>query len=152
MRARSILLHTTLVAAVACGRAAAGRAGLVYYESYDPRSLDPALSTDVPSGEMVTLAFDGLTRFDPDGRLEPALADRWTASRDGRRYVFHLRAGVKFHNGTPLTAGAVRASFLRVLAPGDRKSTRLNSSHTVISYAVFCLKKKNKRYYLQMQK
>ena len=120
MRARSILLHTTLVAAVACGRAAAGRAGLVYYESYDPRSLDPALSTDVPSGEMVTLAFDGLTRFDPDGRLEPALADRWTASRDGRRYVFHLRAGVKFHNGTPLTAGAVRASFLRVLAPGTK--------------------------------
>src|SRR5437667_247082 len=69
---------------------------------------------------MVTLAFDGLTQFDPDGRLEPALADRWTASRDGRRYVFHLRAGVKFHNGTPLTAAAVRASFLRVLAPGTK--------------------------------
>jgi ABC-type transport system substrate-binding protein len=120
MRARSIVLHTALVAAVACGRTAAGRAGLVYYESYDPRSLDPALSTDVPTGEMVTLAFDGLTRFDPDGRLEPALADRWTASRDGRRYVFHLRAGVKFHNGTPLTAAAVRASFVRVLAPGTR--------------------------------
>ena len=120
MRARSILFHTALVVAAACGRPAAGRAGLVYYESYDPRSLDPALSTDVPTGEMVTLAFDGLTQFDPDGRLEPALADRWTASRDGRRYVFHLRAGVKFHNGTPLTAGAVRASFLRVLAPGTK--------------------------------
>ena len=120
MRARSVLFHTALVAAAACGRPAAGRARLVYYESYDPRSLDPALSTDVPTGEMVTLAFDGLTRFDPDGRLEPALADRWTASRDGRRYVFHLRAGVKFHNGTPLTAAAVRASFLRVLAPGSK--------------------------------
>ena len=120
MRALSILLHTTLVATIACGRTAPGRAGLVYYESYDPRSLDPALSTDVPTGEMVTLAFDGLTQFDPDGRLEPALADRWTASPDGRRYVFHLRAGVKFHNGTPLTAAAVRASFLRVLAPGTR--------------------------------
>jgi peptide/nickel transport system substrate-binding protein/oligopeptide transport system substrate-binding protein len=119
MRARSILFHTALVAATACGRPT-GRARLVYYESYDPRSLDPALSTDVPTGEMVTLVYDGLTRFDPDGRLEPALADRWTASRDGRRYVFHLRAGVKFHNGTPLTAPAVRASFLRVLAPGTR--------------------------------
>src|SRR5216110_1485033 len=120
MRTRSVLFHTALVAAAACGRPAAGRAGLVYYESYDPRSLDPALSTDVPTGEMVTLAFDGLTQFDPDGRLEPALADRWTASRDGRRYVFHLRAGVKFRNGTPLTAAAVRASFLRVLAPGSK--------------------------------
>jgi len=120
MRARCILLHTALVAAVACSRAAAGRAGLVYYESYDPRSLDPALSTDVPTGEMVTLAFDRLTQFDPDGRLEPALADRWSASRDGRRYLFHLRAGVKFHNGTPLTTAAVRVSFLRVLAPGTK--------------------------------
>src|SRR2546430_11416120 len=99
-----------LTAATACGgqRAGAGGRGLTYYESYDPRSLDPALSTDVPTGEMVTLAFDGLTQFDADGRLLPALADRWTAGQDGR----------------------------------DRKSTRLNSSHSQISYAVFCLKKK----------
>src|SRR5256712_10461659 len=69
---------------------------------------------------MVTLAFDGLTQFDPDGRRARALAERWTASRDGRRYVFRLRAGVKFHKGTPLTAAAVRASFLRVLAPGTK--------------------------------
>src|SRR3989440_11560830 len=113
-----------LTAATACGgqRAGAGGRGLTYYESYDPRSLDPALSTDVPTGEMVTLAFDGLTQFDADGRLLPALADRWTAGQDGndRRYVFHLRAGVKFHNGTPLTAAAVRASLLRVLAPATK--------------------------------
>src|SRR6059036_3023759 len=100
------------------GRGAhAGRAGLVYYESYDPRSLDPALSTDVPTGEMVTLAYDGLTQFDPDGKLLPGLADRWSVDRRGVRYVFHLRGGVRFHDGTPLAAGAVRASFLRVLAP-----------------------------------
>src|SRR5437764_10685814 len=113
-----------LTAVTACGgkAARAGGRGLTYYESYDPRSLDPALSTDVPTGEMVTLAFDGLTRFDADGRLLPGLADRWTTGHDGdgRRYVFHLRAGVKFHNGTPLTAAAVRASFLRVLAPATK--------------------------------
>ena len=51
------------------GGAHAERPGLVYYESYDPRSLDPALSTDVPTDEMVTLAYDGLTQFDADGRL-----------------------------------------------------------------------------------
>src|SRR3989442_38499 len=93
------------------GRGAhAGRAGLVYYEAYDPRSLDPALSTDVPTGEMVTLAYDGLTQFDADGHLLPALADRWTASPDGKRYVFHVRPGVRFHDGTSLTATDVRAS------------------------------------------
>src|SRR5256885_9728530 len=104
MRARSIVLHTALVAAAACGRAAAGRAGLVYYETYDPRCLDPGLSTDVPTGEMVTLVFDGLTQFDPNGRLLPGLADRWRAERSGQRYVFHLRGGVKFHDGRSLTA------------------------------------------------
>src|SRR5437867_8621819 len=108
MRAFPELTLAALVATVACGgRGAGGRAALTYYESYDPRSLDPALSTDVPTGEMVTLAYDGLTRFDPDGKLEPALADRWSADRRGVRYVFHLRRGVKFHDGTPLTPEAV---------------------------------------------
>jgi len=91
--------------------------GLIYYETYDPRSLDPALSTDVPTGEMVTLLFDGLTQFDPDGKLLPGLADRWTADRKGQRYVFHLRPGVTFHDGRPLVAADVKRSFLRVLNP-----------------------------------
>lgn len=118
MRARCLLILAALVAPAACGRdVRAGEAGLAYYETYDPRSLDPALSTDVPTGEMVTLVFDGLTQFDPGGRLRPALADRWTVERGGLRYVFHLRSGVKFHDGTPLGAEAVRQSFLRVLSP-----------------------------------
>ncbi len=101
---------------VACGRGGAGSGRtLVYYESYDPRSLDPALSTDVPTGEMVTLMFDGLTAFDPDGRLVPGLADGWSVDRAGLHYVFHLRTGVKFHDGRPLQAGDVAASFRRVL-------------------------------------
>src|SRR5258708_2668559 len=106
---------------VACGQGGAGSARtLVYYESYDPRSLDPALSTDVPTGEMVTLLFDGLTAFDPDGRLVPGLADGWIVDRAGRHYVFHLRTGVKFHDGRPLKARDVAASFRRVL---DSKTT-----------------------------
>src|SRR6267142_5772284 len=95
----------------------AGGRGLVYYETYDPRSLDPALSTDVPTGEMVTLLFDGLTQFDPDGRLLPGLSDRWTTDRKGQRYVFHIRPGVSFHDGRPLIAADVKRSFVRVLNP-----------------------------------
>ena len=103
---------------VACaGERSPGSAPLVYYESYDPRSLDPALSTDVPTGEMATLAYDGLTRFDVNGRLQPALSDRWTSDPSGLRYVFHLRAAVRFADSTPVTAAAVRQSFLRVLDP-----------------------------------
>src|SRR5687767_7646999 len=100
------LFDTATTALFLCFLAACGPAGgrsgdqrLIYYETYDPRSLDPALSTDVPTGEMVTLLFDGLTQFDPDGRLLPALSDRWTADQRGQRYVFHLRPGVTFHDG-----------------------------------------------------
>lgn len=113
--ARRVLLLLASVA-LACGRSGGGSAlTLVYYESYDPRSLDPALSTDVPTGEMVTLVFDGLTAFDPDGRLVPGLADRWHVDGSGVHYVFHLRAGVTFHDGRALRAGDVAASFRRVL-------------------------------------
>ena len=119
---RSSLSRALPVALLYVGAACGGGrpAGLVYYESYDPRSLDPALSTDVPTGEMVTLLFDGLTQFDPDGRVLPGLADRWSAERGGQRYVFHLRPQVKFHDGRALVAGDVKRSFLRVLEPATR--------------------------------
>ena len=116
MRTSRRFLLVIAAIATACGRGGAGsERTLVYYESYDPRSLDPALSTDVPTGEMVTLMFDGLTAFDPDGHLVPGLADGWRVDRTGRHYVFHLRTGVKFHDGRPLKAGDIAASFRRVL-------------------------------------
>ena len=57
--------------------------------------LDPAVATDVPSGRAVAYVFDGLTRFTPEARLEPALAERWEVSPDGKVYTFHLRRGVR---------------------------------------------------------
>jgi peptide/nickel transport system substrate-binding protein/oligopeptide transport system substrate-binding protein len=83
----------------------------------DPRSLDPALSTDVPTGRAVGYLFDGLTRFTPDARVEPALAYRWEVSPDGLTYIFRLRPNVKFHDGSPLTARNVIVSWGRVLDP-----------------------------------
>ena len=90
--------------------------GLKYYWSGDPRSLDPALSTDVPTGEAVTLLFDNLTAFDAEGRLVPGLATHWWPSADGRTWTFRLRLGVTFHDGRPLDVAAIRASFERALA------------------------------------
>ena len=86
----------------------------------DPRSLDPARSTDVPTGRAVAYVFDGLVRFTPDARVEPALAERWDVSPNGLVYTFHLRRGVTFHDGRPFAAGNVIRSFERVLADGDR--------------------------------
>src|SRR5437762_12825161 len=84
-------------------------------DTYDPRSLDPALSTDVPTGRAVSYLFDGLTRFTVDAKLEPGLAERWEVSPDGKVYTFHLRRGVHFQNGAPLRASQVVRSFERVL-------------------------------------
>jgi peptide/nickel transport system substrate-binding protein/oligopeptide transport system substrate-binding protein len=95
---------------------------LNYYLSSDPRSLDPAFSTDVQTGEMVPLVFDNLTQFDVQGRLLPGLASRWETDSSGQTYTFHLRTGVTFHDGSPLTARTVRASFLRVLSLAGKGS------------------------------
>ena len=103
------------------GDSAANRHTLIdSRDTYDPRSLDPALSTDVPTGRAVSYLFDGLTRFATDGAVEPGLAARWEVSPDGLVYTFHLRTGVKFHNGSPFVARHVVQSFQRVLDPASR--------------------------------
>ncbi len=86
-------------------------------DTYDPRSLDPSLATDVPTGRAVGYIFDGLTNFDAAANVKPGLAERWDVSADGRTYTFHLRRGVRFHDGTPFTARQVVSSWLRVLDP-----------------------------------
>jgi peptide/nickel transport system substrate-binding protein/oligopeptide transport system substrate-binding protein len=125
-RPTHFLLAATLVAAPALSACRGGdaapdrRAFVDSRDTYDPRSLDPALSTDVPTGRAVSYLFDGLVRFTPDARVEPALASRWEVSPDGLTYTFHLRPGVTFHDGTPLRASLVAGSFQRALDPAVR--------------------------------
>ena len=111
------LFPAAVFAMAACGGDTGGNA-LNYYFTYDPRSLDPALSTDVPTGEVVALLFDNVTRFDVDGKLVPGLAMRWETDATGRVYTFHLRRNARFHNGRPIGAREVAAAYLRALAPG----------------------------------
>jgi ABC-type transport system substrate-binding protein len=89
-------------------------------DNYDPRSMDPALSTDVPTGRAVAYVFDGLTRFTPEAAVEPALAERWDVSPDGATYTFHIRRGVTFSDGSPLNARTVVASWQRALDPATK--------------------------------
>ena len=120
MRIRPLLL---VLVTVACrgGESAPQRNALVdSRDTYDPRSLDPALSTDVPTGRAVSYVFDGLTRFTPDARVEPGLAERWDVSPDGLTYTFHLRRGVAFHNGESFSARHVLHTFERALDPATK--------------------------------
>ena len=105
-----------LLAVLGCG-ADRPRRSLEYYFTYDPRSLDPAFSTDVPTGEVDALLFDNLTRFDVDGRLLPGIARRWEVDPSGITYTFHLRTEARFHDGRPVRAGDVAASYQRALSP-----------------------------------
>ncbi len=88
-----------------------------------PHYLDPAVVDSVYDALPVGQIFDGLVALDPGLAIVPALADTWTISRDGRTYTFHLREGVRFHDGTPLTADDVVFSLKRLLDPAREKKS-----------------------------
>lgn len=85
----------------------------------DPPTLDPAQATDTTSAAITRQLFDGLLELDEKLRPVPALAERFTLSADGRTYTFHLRRGVRFHNGREVRAADVKYSFERA-ARGKR--------------------------------
>ncbi len=124
-RWRVALLYTLVVASACRGTASTPERHTLIdsRDRYDPRTLDPARASDVPSGRAVTYVFDGLTRVTPRGNIVPGLAQRWDVSDSGRVYTFHLRQGVLFHDGTPFRAPLVKTSFERVLAPATRSGT-----------------------------
>ncbi len=86
----------------------------IWGRSGDAVKLDPALVTDGESVMVTTNLFDTLVGFKPGTtEIVPWLALRWEASRDGLVWTFHLREGVRFHDGTALDAEAVAFSFER---------------------------------------
>lgn len=71
----------------------------------EPPNLDPTGGAAAAIDEVVYAnIFEGLTRFGPDGSVQPALASDWTVSEDGLTYTFNLRDGVTFHDGTTMDA------------------------------------------------
>ncbi|MGE7418080.1 nickel ABC transporter substrate-binding protein [Methylobacterium tarhaniae] len=64
--------------------------------------------------------YEPLVRFRSDGTVEPWLASAWTVSADGRTYDFALRPGIRFSDGTPFDAAAVKANFDAILANRTR--------------------------------
>ncbi|HKW49278.1 MAG TPA: ABC transporter substrate-binding protein [Gemmatimonadaceae bacterium] len=117
------LCFAALLAACFGGNSAPDRRTLIdSRDNYDPRSFDPALSTDVPTGRAVGYVFDGLTRFSPNAQVQPGLAQRWDVSPDGRTYTFHLRRNVHFHDGSSFDARDVVASWERALDPTTKSS------------------------------
>src|SRR5687768_10200080 len=64
----------------------------------DVRGLDAATAFDTSSSAIESLVYDGLVTYDASGKVVPLLAEKLDISPDGKRYVFHLRRGVLFHD------------------------------------------------------
>jgi len=108
----------------------------------EPPGLDPTAGAASSIAEIVHYnVFETLTKINADGSVSPLLAESWEVSPDLKTYTFRLRKGVKFQNGEPFNAAAVKFSFDR--AAGDRStnkdkrtfanlSTQVSDEHTVV--------------------
>jgi len=85
-------------------------------QTAEPTTLDPAQVQDGPTIELMMHVFDGLVQWNVKNELVPGLAEKWETSDGGRTYTFHLRKGVKFHNGRALTAEDFVYSLTRSLS------------------------------------
>src|SRR5690606_16313976 len=110
------LLGVVVVAARAPGASRPPADTLLVGLSAEPRSLDPHTTTASSDFRVLINVYEGLARFAP-GTLtpEPALAEEWQVSKAGTSYTFRLKRGVRFHDGAPLDAAAVKFNFDRML-------------------------------------
>jgi len=95
----------------------------------DPTQFDPQSLSATAIWRAIENMYDNLTRIKPDLTIEPSLAESWDISEDGTVYTFHIRQGVTFHDGSPLTADDVAFTYTRLLDP----ATASQSTASLIS-------------------
>ncbi|MBU3740453.1 MAG: ABC transporter substrate-binding protein [Rhodoferax sp.] len=101
--------------------AQSGKDAVVLAMTLEPPGLDPTAGAASAIAEIVQYnIFETLTKINSDGTVSPLLAESWEVSPDLKTYTFRLRKGVKFQNGEPFNAAAVKFSFERA---GGEKST-----------------------------
>lgn len=83
----------------------------------DPETIDPALNSAVDGGNMLLHSFECLLTVDQEGKLAPGQAESWETSEDGLTWTFHLRDGLKWSDGSDLTANDFVYSWKRVCDP-----------------------------------
>ena len=146
-RVAPLLLLATLVV---CSGCTTGRGGelkdtpdtLRIVTGADPRSLDPAVLTDISTYELLENCCESLVRISADNKPEPALAESWDISPDGKTYTFHLRKGVTFHNGKPVTAADVKYSWERAVNPATASPSAVNYLDGVVGLSELVNKKR----------
>jgi peptide/nickel transport system substrate-binding protein len=117
---------------------------LVYLLYGEPEGLDPATAYDARSWSCIMNIYDRLIEYDGADatKFVPMLAERWDISADGKVITFYLRKDATFHDGSPVTAQAVKYSFDRVIKMNQPPSWMLsqmmdlNSTKVIDDYTV----------------
>ena len=94
----------------------------------DVISYDPNAQVDSFTQSVQNMVYDGLVRRNKDLAIEPALATSWEVI-EPTRWRFHLRQGVKFHEGQPFNADDVVATIQRQIDPGAREQSANEPAH-----------------------
>jgi ABC-type transport system substrate-binding protein len=90
-----------------------GASGTLNWEWELPSSWDPVTSTEGWDVHALGLVYASITTLDPAGNVEPGLAESWKYAANGKSVTFALRPGLKFTDGTPLNAEAVKENIER---------------------------------------
>jgi peptide/nickel transport system substrate-binding protein len=130
-RRRFLSLTAAATAATAAGRRATAqgrtpRPGgtLISAKTTEAPSLEPVLEQALGRIRLDPIFYNRLVEWSADGKLDPALAESWTTSADGKMWTFKLRRGVKFHNGREFVAADAKYSYERVLDPNGSSGGR----------------------------
>ena len=107
-------LALTLVLTACGGAPAANAPSTLVYGSADYTRINPAMDEHC---EINALLFNGLTAHDGENQVVPGLAERWDYDENAYTYTFHLREGVKWHDGQPLTSADVKFTIEAIMDP-----------------------------------
>ena len=125
-----------LVALVGCGGGGAPQSNTPPNTLYvaleaEPPELDPNLSSAYVDRQVMASLYDKLVDIDENGDIVPMLAKSYEVSDDGKVYTFHLRDGIKFHDGTPFNAEAVKFNLERYQEEDSVRSTEVEPIDSV---------------------
>lgn len=126
-RAARFIALPAIMAIAACMDHAGERrdpATLVRLTEDEAKGLDPQKVSDLASLRVAADQFEGLTRFDGAGRIEPGLASGWTVSPDGLTWRFPLRPGIAFSDGVAITPSTFVDTFARLRDPATASPAR----------------------------
>ena len=114
-RAAAVFIFLSLLASFVPGAEAAPKIAVFAYGSEPYIDLDPRVEY---SNGILPLhnIYETLGRYNPStGKIDPLLAESWSSDESGVRWTFKIRSGVKFHDGSSLTAGAVKRSIEKTI-------------------------------------